>query len=67
MYSEYPAIRSAKSEWDHARPRRRLQLLKDAGFNFGMAHAYRKFDELPMEMKIDLNYSITRNKDKEAA
>lgn len=60
MYSEDPAIKSARMLWDHAQPSRRLQLLRDAGC-ISRAHAYRRFDELPIAIKLDLNYAMNRH------
>ena len=65
MYSADPKINSAKHIWDQAKPCIRLQLLREAGYSGG--HAYRKFDELPMTVKLDLNYVATRKKSEAAA
>lgn len=66
MYSDEPAVKSAKHIWDAAKPSRRLQLLREAGC-CGLSHAYRKFDDLPMTMKLDLNFVVTRQSKEIAA
>lgn len=66
MYSEEPAVKSAKRIWDAAKPSRRLQLLREAGC-CGFGNAYRKFDDLPITMKLDLNDMATRQSQEIAA
>jgi hypothetical protein len=53
-------FRSCRSVWDGASKLRRRALLIEAGHLPSAAHAYRRFDELPIEVKVDLNYVQTR-------
>jgi hypothetical protein len=66
MYSE-DRHKSAKHRWDNASSRQKIAMLREAGYPGGMAHAYRKFDDLPTEMKLDLNYVADRELKKKAA
>jgi hypothetical protein len=59
MYAE-DKHKSAKSRWNKANSRQKIAMLKEAGYPGGMAHAYRSFDDLPTEMKVDLNYVADR-------
>ena len=54
MYSDAPKMKSAKSFWDHANPSIRLQMMRASGCTT-LAQAYRKFDDLPLMVKVDLN------------
>lgn len=66
MYSE-DKHKSARSSWDHATSRQRIAMLNEAGYQGGKAHAYLKFDDLPTEMKVDLNFVADRELKKKAA
>jgi hypothetical protein len=61
MYSEdteVQPIHSAHKEWDNATPGRRIKMLEEAGIT-SYGSAYKKFDDLPMSVKLDLNYTAT--------
>ncbi|WP_137719333.1 hypothetical protein [Methylobacillus flagellatus] len=51
---------SAQRRWDKSTPGQKIALLREAGWQQGMAHAYRAFIDLPINLKVDLNYTITR-------
>ena len=60
MFSDAEAHKSAKTRWIKAKPLERRRMLKEVGLTSSTAYAYRKFDELPMEVKVDLNYVVER-------
>lgn len=63
MYSEDTTIKSARRAWENAPAIGRSLLLKDAGYKYTLAYAYRAWDELPMILKIDLNALINRHQE----
>jgi len=65
MYSE-DRHKSAKHRWNHAKARARVAMLREAGYQGGMGHAYQSFDDLPPIMKLDLNFVAERENQKTA-
>lgn len=64
MHTDETTITSAHKAWDKANPKQRITMLHEAGHT-ACGHAYQKFADLPMEIKLDLNYVATRKANKE--
>ncbi len=62
--SESP-ITSAHRAWDKATAAQRVAMLHAAGHK-ACGHAYQRFVDLPIDIKLDLNAVATRNASREA-
>lgn len=60
MYVPDEKFCSCRSVWDSSNKLKRRILLLEAGYMATVLYAYRRFDELPIEVKVDLNYLQTR-------
>lgn len=65
MHTDEPTITSAHRQWDKANSAQRVKMLQEAGHK-ACAHAYQRFADLPIDIKLDLNHVATRQANKEA-
>jgi len=65
MHSDQSPITSAHKKWDKANAAQRVKMLQEAG-HAACGHAYQRFVDLPIDIKLDLNYVATRQANQEA-
>jgi hypothetical protein len=60
MFVPDEKLKSSRSTWNKASKLQRRKLLQEAGYNATVLFAYRRFEDLPIEVKVDLNYLESR-------